>query len=198
MMLLDGCFIVELFRNVGSRDDAAEVSCPIYNTKWILPIISLDMLLLENERPFLVHDRLLQFVNKSNTGLALRFFDHLMPMYEDIPPMCSIHHLLHFYYHHLLPTPLQSDILDQGNHHLRLHQFNCPPIALNTPPAGKMDRRSSHQRNVSLRYQRSNAQGSDSEGRRMHPAYWMWNSEVVFWKFHPFASTIQPILYFGT
>lgn len=152
-MLLDGCFIVELFRDIGSKDDAAEVNCPIYNTKWILPIISLDMLLLENQRPFLVHERLFQFVNKSNTGLAPRFFDHLMPMNKDIPPMCSIHHLLHLYHHHLLPTPLQSDILDRGNHHLHLHQFNRPPTALNTFQQQRWTTGHRHQRNVSIHYQ---------------------------------------------
>ncbi|XP_021659516.2 UPF0481 protein At3g47200-like [Hevea brasiliensis] len=49
MMVLDGCFIIELFRKFrGERDDH---NGPIFNVPWILHSIMTDLLMLENLVP---------------------------------------------------------------------------------------------------------------------------------------------------
>eukprot|EP00268_Persea_americana_P012435 TRINITY_DN15249_c1_g1_i1.p1 TRINITY_DN15249_c1_g1~~TRINITY_DN15249_c1_g1_i1.p1 ORF type:complete len:461 (+),score=35.63 TRINITY_DN15249_c1_g1_i1:148-1530(+) len=102
MMLLDGCFILELLPN-----PAGDVNDPIYGTKWIWPIIRLDMLLLENQLPFLVLRHLSQFVKGSNNSslveLAVQLFKHVMPLKREVAQVDSFHHLLDLFHWHLLP-----------------------------------------------------------------------------------------------
>ncbi|RWR91979.1 UPF0481 protein [Cinnamomum micranthum f. kanehirae] len=148
MMLLDGCFIVELFLNLKDRNATAETDDPIYSTEWILPIIRLDMLLLENQLPFLVVKHIFQLVKGADASfsllveLALRFFEHLMPMKKEISSPISvfysknsIHHLLQLYHLHLIPTTLQSDTTDQGgNAAVAIYPDNIP-----VPPPPQSD-----------------------------------------------------------
>ena len=143
MMLLDGCFIVELFLNVdvNRRNATAVTDDPIYSTKWILPIIRLDMLLLENQLPFLVVEHIFQLVNGTNTSpsiveLALRFFEPLLPKKKEISPansssysINSIRHLLHLYHMHLIPTP-QSDTTEGGYTSVAIDQDKKPVLPL--------------------------------------------------------------------
>lgn len=46
MMMLDGCFIIQLFLNMEYED--AREDDPILRIKWMLPIVSVDLLMLEN------------------------------------------------------------------------------------------------------------------------------------------------------
>uniref|UniRef100_A0A1J3ICP8 UPF0481 protein n=1 Tax=Noccaea caerulescens TaxID=107243 RepID=A0A1J3ICP8_NOCCA len=85
MMLLDGCFILMLFffdSNRVSRDKSPDD--PILNTPWILPTIRSDLLLLENQVPFILLETLFKASNKSSLGLgslndlAFTFFNFSM------------------------------------------------------------------------------------------------------------------------
>ncbi|KAJ3696981.1 hypothetical protein LUZ61_000686 [Rhynchospora tenuis] len=65
MMLLDGCFIIEFLMKwySGVPDDA------IFNVGWVLPIIRNDLLLLENQIPFFVIQKLFNLLIFSDPAL---------------------------------------------------------------------------------------------------------------------------------
>ncbi|KAF5465140.1 hypothetical protein F2P56_015171 [Juglans regia] len=53
MMLLDGCFIIELFHRYYKKGGRPKDD-PIFQKKWVLPRIARDLLLFENQLPFFV------------------------------------------------------------------------------------------------------------------------------------------------
>ncbi|KAL5714329.1 hypothetical protein ACHQM5_016308 [Ranunculus cassubicifolius] len=95
MMVVDGLFIIELFgKSAGvlktERDDT------IFNNIWSMPSLVRDMILLENQIPMFVIQRLFDIVKDQNSPseerslgefslneLALRFFDPLMKREEE-------------------------------------------------------------------------------------------------------------------
>ncbi|KAL5712183.1 hypothetical protein ACHQM5_014380 [Ranunculus cassubicifolius] len=135
MMLLDGCFFVEFLLKL--RDSSLEfiftskeVKEPLFNTMWILPPLVHDMLLLENQIPFLVPQRLFDLAKISEDGrcvqslveLHFTMFNCLVPLNVEISPTParSVHHLLHLFHTHLLPSPQYIE----NNAHTHLHQFS--------------------------------------------------------------------------
>lgn len=136
MMLLDSCFIVQLFLNL-QRKEAVEEDL-VYSTNWMLPLISLDMLLLENQIPFFVLQRVFDLVYESNSGflveLALTFFDHLLPRNEEIAQTKPVHHLLHLFHAHLLPSPSIEKLLPLGRIDLRPAFSNRSLLAFEHKP----------------------------------------------------------------
>ncbi|CAA7058676.1 unnamed protein product [Microthlaspi erraticum] len=85
MMLLDGCFVLMLFFFDASR--VSREKSPddqILNTPYILPTIRSDLLLLENQVPFILLETLFKASNKSSLGLgslndlAFTFFNFSM------------------------------------------------------------------------------------------------------------------------
>ncbi|KAF6156256.1 hypothetical protein GIB67_030259 [Kingdonia uniflora] len=79
MMILDGCFILELL----CLYDKELVDDPLFVSRWVMPILQHDLLLLENRLPFFVLQKLFVMTNDSEnehslTKLALKFFDTLM------------------------------------------------------------------------------------------------------------------------
>ncbi|KAJ6378934.1 hypothetical protein OIU78_029031 [Salix suchowensis] len=82
MMVLDGVFIIELFRKVGDVV-RFEVDDPIVTTAWIMPFFYRDLLRLENQIPLFVLECLYEITRmpgeESGTSLsklALDFFNH--------------------------------------------------------------------------------------------------------------------------
>ncbi|KAI6690288.1 hypothetical protein NL676_027116 [Syzygium grande] len=95
MMVLDGCFVVELLRlyyklfhmestvvaNDSNEDDA------IFTSRRILTNLQRDLLMLENQLPFFVLEKLFMLINNNNTDpqavsleeLAVTFFNPLLP-----------------------------------------------------------------------------------------------------------------------
>ncbi|XP_030458429.1 UPF0481 protein At3g47200-like [Syzygium oleosum] len=83
MMILDGCFIVELFCKVGKlvplhSDD------PLLSIPWMLPFLTRDLLALENQIPFFVLEPIFTLVmglsdnnDYSLAELALKFFNRM-------------------------------------------------------------------------------------------------------------------------
>lgn len=92
MMVLDGCFVLELFRRASEgftrlgypRND------PVFAMRGSMHSIQRDMIMLENQLPLFILDRLLglQFGKPEQkelvAKLALRFFDPLMPTDEPL------------------------------------------------------------------------------------------------------------------
>ncbi|KAF7840975.1 UPF0481 protein [Senna tora] len=90
MMLLDGCFVVELLKLLGCpncKDEIETVGDPILTEPWVIPILITDLLKLENQIPFFVLDMLWdeQKAKDSILVASLRVFNLLfqMPWHED-------------------------------------------------------------------------------------------------------------------
>ncbi|XP_057449556.1 UPF0481 protein At3g47200 [Lotus japonicus] len=92
MLVLDGCFVLELFRGAteGFKELGYSRNDPIFAMRGSMHSIHRDMIMLENQLPLFVLDRLLglQLGNPDLkglvAGLALRFFDPLMPTDEPL------------------------------------------------------------------------------------------------------------------
>ncbi|KAF7850673.1 hypothetical protein BT93_L5119 [Corymbia citriodora subsp. variegata] len=92
MMVLDGCFVIELFLGVKERSFRAlgyPCNDPVFcSSGGSLHMIQRDMIMLENQIPLFILDRLLgiQHGNPDKKGLvaklAVRFFEPLMRMDE--------------------------------------------------------------------------------------------------------------------
>ncbi|GAB2231734.1 hypothetical protein Droror1_Dr00010746 [Drosera rotundifolia] len=88
MMVLDGCFMIELFRGAtgGFKALGYARNDPVFSMRGTMNSIQRDMIMLENQIPLFVLDKLLglQLGSKSDqkglvARLALGFFDPLMP-----------------------------------------------------------------------------------------------------------------------
>ena len=90
MMVLDGCFMLELFRGVagGFKHLGYARNDPIFAIRGSMHSIQRDMIMLENQIPLFVLERLLGIQLGQSEGLianlALRFFDPLMPTDEPL------------------------------------------------------------------------------------------------------------------
>ncbi|CAH9141933.1 unnamed protein product [Cuscuta epithymum] len=81
MLVLDGCFIVELFRREGRVVVPPEKDDPLKNHPWICSLIRRDLILVQNQVPFFVLECLFELTSSSSTVpatslpmLALHFF----------------------------------------------------------------------------------------------------------------------------
>ncbi|KAJ9181430.1 hypothetical protein P3X46_009562 [Hevea brasiliensis] len=84
MMVVDGCFIVELFRKVGDVVQV-EPDDPIFTMQWITTFFYRDFLRLENQIPFFILECLFDLSRMpgeesgpSLSTLALNFFNHAL------------------------------------------------------------------------------------------------------------------------
>ncbi|KAG9445841.1 hypothetical protein H6P81_011969 [Aristolochia fimbriata] len=93
MMVIDGCFVLELFRGAageGFKQLGYSRNDPVFAMRGSMHSIQRDMIMLENQIPLFVLDRLLglQIWEPDQRGLvarlALRFFDPLMPTDEPL------------------------------------------------------------------------------------------------------------------
>ncbi|EFH53989.1 predicted protein [Arabidopsis lyrata subsp. lyrata] len=90
MLVLDGCFVLELFRGAdeGFSELGYDRNDPVFAMRGSMHSIQRDMVMLENQLPLFVLNRLLeiQLGQRHQTGLvaqlAVRFFDPLMPTDE--------------------------------------------------------------------------------------------------------------------
>ncbi|KAJ4784673.1 hypothetical protein LUZ62_035919 [Rhynchospora pubera] len=93
-LVLDGTFVLELFRGATSRNGFTELGYshhdPVFATRCAMHSIQRDMIMLENQIPLFVLDRLfaIQLDQKEHAGLVARlaicFFDPLMPTDEPL------------------------------------------------------------------------------------------------------------------
>lgn len=89
MMILDGCFIIELFRKVAQLVQF-EPDDPLVTMAWILPFFYRDFLKLENQIPFFVLNKLFEITklphDKSTPNLstlAMLFFNNSLQRPDD-------------------------------------------------------------------------------------------------------------------
>ncbi|KAJ0778319.1 hypothetical protein HanLR1_Chr02g0070361 [Helianthus annuus] len=86
MMVLDGVFLIELFRKVGKLVDT-HPDDPIFKVTWIVPLLMRDILRIENQIPFFVLQKLFE---ESKTGdrklqsLILEFFNRAVGRQRDV------------------------------------------------------------------------------------------------------------------
>uniref|UniRef100_A0A2N9G3I7 Uncharacterized protein n=1 Tax=Fagus sylvatica TaxID=28930 RepID=A0A2N9G3I7_FAGSY len=90
MMVVDGCFILELFRKV-NNPKRFKLDDPLVTMAWILPFFYRDFLRLENQIPFFILERLFEVTKlpeevsgPSLSLLALRFFNTIMLRRDDV------------------------------------------------------------------------------------------------------------------
>ncbi|KAL0735303.1 hypothetical protein Bca4012_011513 [Brassica carinata] len=80
MMVLDGCFILTLFFVVSGKVVYTNLDDPIFRMPWILPSIRADLLLLENQVPYVLLQTLFEtsklVTSSCLNELAFEFFDY--------------------------------------------------------------------------------------------------------------------------
>ncbi|KAH0983458.1 hypothetical protein GBA52_010635 [Prunus armeniaca] len=81
MMVVDGCFIIELFRKFSGKVPI-ENNDPVFHRPWMHSILINDLLLLENQLPWRVIECLFNLTRESNAGkkyslseLTLKYFE---------------------------------------------------------------------------------------------------------------------------
>ncbi|XXG79846.1 hypothetical protein AAC387_Pa09g0831 [Persea americana] len=116
MMILDACFIIELFYRFSNRNKF-DMADPILNLV-LLPTIQSDLIMLENQIPFFILQHLFDLMNISGPPLAqmaLNFFAsldtlHTMLMnYSINNSHLQFHHLLHLLHSKFIPSVENED-----------------------------------------------------------------------------------------
>nr|XP_019704761.1 UPF0481 protein At3g47200 isoform X1 [Elaeis guineensis] len=119
MLMLDGCFLLHLLRRYAPGPEEPKSGHKeaklLVGRMQIWELVRYDLLLLQNQIPFCVIQRLHEFLypDDSNTNLvdcAINFFSSLRPcrklkqsrFYIQVK---DVHHLLHLIYSSLLPCP---------------------------------------------------------------------------------------------
>ncbi|CAN6539901.1 unnamed protein product [Malus baccata var. baccata] len=67
MLVVDGCFIIELFRK-SSGEVPTEEEDPVFHKSWMRTTLINDLLLLENQLPWRVLDRLFDLTRETSAG----------------------------------------------------------------------------------------------------------------------------------
>ncbi|KAK6929631.1 Protein of unknown function DUF247, plant [Dillenia turbinata] len=114
MMLLDSCFVVELFRRFHSKEEG-DCNDPVFIMESIRSSIRRDMVLFENQLPFFVLQAYFDMTkigdepNVNLTHMALEFIGHVFPSPDcspTFPPPLDYeaNHLLGLLYNSLIPS----------------------------------------------------------------------------------------------
>ncbi|KAK3187802.1 hypothetical protein Dsin_027363 [Dipteronia sinensis] len=114
MLLLDGCFIIELFRKYAILE-LRDINDPTFSMDWILNSVARDMMLFENQLPFFVLHRLFNMtmipdMHYDLVDVALHFFDCALPCPISVKEGNSsyeINHLLGLI-HNFILTPFAA------------------------------------------------------------------------------------------
>ncbi|KAL6519343.1 hypothetical protein OROGR_018663 [Orobanche gracilis] len=84
MLVVDGCFIIELFRKFGGAV-AFEADDPLLSLSWVYSFFLRDLIRLENQIPFFILERLFDLTRMHGdesgptlSNLALRFFNNAL------------------------------------------------------------------------------------------------------------------------
>ncbi|KAI3470013.1 hypothetical protein Pfo_026676 [Paulownia fortunei] len=83
MLVLDGCFIIDLVRKC-SMESLRDKNDPIFKMDWMMNILQRDLMLFENQIPFIVLRRLFELIEIPNQEnrlihLLLNFFSNIYP-----------------------------------------------------------------------------------------------------------------------
>ncbi|ONI26505.1 hypothetical protein PRUPE_1G029300 [Prunus persica] len=88
MMILDGCFVIELFRKYPSDEEHIDANDPIFNMDCMFQYLCHDLLLLENQLPWFVLQHLYDLTldpnepERSLTIVMLTVFTSQKPLYH--------------------------------------------------------------------------------------------------------------------
>ncbi|XP_078169237.1 UPF0481 protein At3g47200-like [Carex rostrata] len=165
MMLLDGCFVLEYFLKYLEKESAYfdEIG---WNSFFILD----DLLLLENQIPFFIIDKLYDISNLNIVSDRMYFVkliayillspirtpDSLDSLDSKIPDRTTeIHHLVHLCYHSLVPIPEKAVVLSSKSFDLT-RMFDTNRIK------GLLKRRFHHSNSRSLPMSLPNSTGNIS------------------------------------
>ncbi|XP_068309230.1 UPF0481 protein At3g47200-like [Pyrus communis] len=118
MMVLDGCFIIELFREMNTADEFNYYHS-ILERPWLIPVVTRDLLKLQNQLPFVVLEKLFEISNlgteQALAMLALQFFNHSLPRPSEVLKRTSklkgAKHLLDLFHLSFLSTPRETRTL---------------------------------------------------------------------------------------
>ncbi|KAJ0806429.1 hypothetical protein HanPI659440_Chr02g0089341 [Helianthus annuus] len=88
MMVLDGVFLIELFRKVGKLVDT-HPDDPIFKMAWVSPFLMRDILRIENQIPFFVLQKLYEAskgddVDRTLQSLILEFFNYMVDRPQNV------------------------------------------------------------------------------------------------------------------
>lgn len=119
MLVLDGCFIIELFRRLGGMVPF-EADDPLINMSWIYSFFLRDLIRLENQIPFFILQLLFDLTSLIMQGgssassqlslptLTLKFFNNVLPRSDEVISRYSHNHggkhLLDFLRSSFIPT----------------------------------------------------------------------------------------------
>lgn len=114
MMVVDGCFVIELFRKVGKLIPT-DPDDPIFSMAWILPFFYRDFIRLENQIPYFVLEILFDLTKTEESGrslthLAFEFFNNaILRPDEETPKFSHLRgkHLLDLIRISFIPTDLE-------------------------------------------------------------------------------------------
>ncbi|KAG6639868.1 hypothetical protein CIPAW_10G132000 [Carya illinoinensis] len=116
MMVLDGCFIIELFRKIKDQK-LFEPNDPLATVGWVLPFLYRDFLLLENQIPFIILEKLFEISKmpseeeSSLSLLAMQFFNEAIALRRPHDFICRRSRDLKIW--HLLDLVRLSFILEE-------------------------------------------------------------------------------------
>ncbi|PWA55721.1 hypothetical protein CTI12_AA425290 [Artemisia annua] len=141
MMVLDGVFLIELFRKVGKLVNTHQDD-PIFRMVWVSPFLMRDLLKIENQIPFFVLQKLFD-ASSTNIdtrplrALILEFFNYLVDRQQEV---------LHKYENqegkHLLDFFRKSFIKNENENHVAsraiVEKSNHPASLKLIPPATKL------------------------------------------------------------
>ncbi|GMY13115.1 UPF0481 protein At3g47200-like [Fagus crenata] len=95
ILVIDGCFIIELFRKV--VEEVLEDNDPVSTRPCMLQFLYHDLILLENQVPWMVLERLYNLTMDSNEidsehpegliKLATKYFEKTLTMFTPLPPL---------------------------------------------------------------------------------------------------------------
>ncbi|CAN6586917.1 unnamed protein product [Malus baccata var. baccata] len=114
MMVLDGCFIIELFRQRSTDEEDSILKRPFF-----IQILTRDLLKLQNQLPFFVLEKLFEIsdfgTQHSLSLLALEFFNHSLPRPSEVlkrtSELTGANHLLDLFRLSFLPPVNHSEEL---------------------------------------------------------------------------------------
>ncbi|KAI3885305.1 hypothetical protein MKW98_002697 [Papaver atlanticum] len=122
MMLIDGCFILELLHRAGDESGRND-NDPIFNTAWMLFSLQHDLILLENQIPFLVLQTIFSLTcrdieqgERTLMELVVRFFAAMLPTIQVVQQTRSNYvltkpkHILDLLRNILLPSASQMEV----------------------------------------------------------------------------------------
>lgn len=123
MLLLDGCFIVELIRKYNNIPGVRDDDDPVFKGPSILPCIKTDTMLLENQLPFFVLWELFAKTSGQSetdfSGMALNFCRRIFPgLGNHGVPENVCKHLLDMLYHAGYQPPDSTESPNDNDWHL--------------------------------------------------------------------------------